>query len=456
MKFGLFYEQQLPRPWSEGREHELLQDSLKEVELADRLGYDYLWSVEHHFLEEYAHSSAPEVFLAAASQRTKNIRIGHGVMLMVPQINHPARCAERLATLDLVSNGRVEWGTGESGSASELQGFGVPIDEKRAAWHEGVEQCAKMLTMTPYPGYEGKHFSMPARNVVPKPLQRPHPPLWMGCSNPAAVHRAAQLGMGALFFQFGSPEVGRPIVEDYYETFKRECVPIGYSVNPAVCFMSPLSIHADREVAIERGLEGYGFFGLSVAHHYVSGTHVPGRTDITGSYFEERAAQIRSGKKASELSMSEEIKSRISATGALDVPGGIGSVEEVREHVRASEAVGIDQLGFVQAFGGVKHEHICDGLRLFASEIMEEFHERDKKRQAAKNEELAPYIAAAMKRRERLAQMHDSEIPAICALPVQAKQAHESGKPLTQWQREILKRTQLKDDLISTRNPEKK
>ena len=130
MKFGLFYEQQLPRPWSANREHELIQDSLTEVELADRLGYDYLWAVEHHFLEEYAHSSAPEVFLAAASQRTKNIRIGHGVMLMVPQINHPARCAERLATLDLVSNGRVEWGTGESGSALELQGFEVPVERE--------------------------------------------------------------------------------------------------------------------------------------------------------------------------------------------------------------------------------------------------------------------------------------------------------------------------------------
>jgi alkanesulfonate monooxygenase SsuD/methylene tetrahydromethanopterin reductase-like flavin-dependent oxidoreductase (luciferase family) len=445
MKFGLFYEQQLPRPWSATREHELIQDSLTEVELADRLGYDYLWAVEHHFLEEYAHSSAPEVFLAAASQRTKNIRIGHGVMLMVPQINHPARCAERLATLDLVSNGRVEWGTGESGSALELQGFEVPVDEKQAAWREGVEQCAKMLAMTPYPGFHGKYVSMPSRNVVPKPLQQPHPPLWMGCSNAAAVHRAAQLGMGALFFQFGAPEVGRPIVEDYYETFKRECVPIGYSVNPNVCFMSPLSIHADREVAIERGLAGYGFFGLSVAHHYVNGTHVPGRTNVTGNYFEARAAQIRSGKKASELGLSEEIKGRISATGALDVPGGIGSIEEVREHVRASEAVGIDQLGFVQAFGGVEHEHICEGLKLFASEIMAEFHERDKKRQAAKNEVLAPYIAAAMKRRENLRQLRDDEIPATGALPVQAKAAYDSGAPLTNWQRDMLKRTELKD-----------
>ena len=114
MKFGIFYEHQLPRPWNEGDEHRLFQEALDQVELADKLGIDYAWEVEHHFLEEYSHSSAPEIFLAACSQRTKRIRLGHGICLMPPKYNHPARVAERIATLDLVSNGRVEFGTGES------------------------------------------------------------------------------------------------------------------------------------------------------------------------------------------------------------------------------------------------------------------------------------------------------------------------------------------------------
>ena len=125
MQFGIFYEHQLPRPWSEGGELELFQEALDQVELADRLGIDHAWEVEHHFLEEYSHSSAPEVFLAAASQRTKRIRLGHGIVLMPPGYNHPARVAERIATLDLVSNGRVEFGTGESASRAELEGFGI-------------------------------------------------------------------------------------------------------------------------------------------------------------------------------------------------------------------------------------------------------------------------------------------------------------------------------------------
>src|SRR6202011_914628 len=111
MRFGIFYEHQLPRPWSERSEADLLRDALEQVELADRVGLDYVWEVEHHFLEEYSHSSAPEVFLAAASQRTKNIRLGHGIIQLPPAVNHPARVAERVATLDLVSGGRVDFGT---------------------------------------------------------------------------------------------------------------------------------------------------------------------------------------------------------------------------------------------------------------------------------------------------------------------------------------------------------
>src|ERR687898_2528102 len=124
MRFGLFYEHQNPRPWEDERtEHRLVKDALEQIELADRLGFDVAWEVEHHFLEEYSHSSAPEVFLAAASQRTKDIRLGHGIIQTAPGYNHPARTAERVSMLDLVSNGRVDFGSGESSSEAELGGF---------------------------------------------------------------------------------------------------------------------------------------------------------------------------------------------------------------------------------------------------------------------------------------------------------------------------------------------
>ena len=120
MKFGILYEHQVPRPWDDRSEHRIFHEALEQIEVADRIGLDHVWEVEHHFLEEYSHSSAPEVFLAAASQRTKNIRLGHGINLTSPLYNHPARVAERVATLDLLSNGRLDWGTGESASLMEM------------------------------------------------------------------------------------------------------------------------------------------------------------------------------------------------------------------------------------------------------------------------------------------------------------------------------------------------
>src|SRR5262252_2961623 len=173
MRFGLFYEHQLPRPHPAGAEEQLLRDALEQVELADRVGLHSVWEVEHHFLEEYSHSSAPEVFLAAASQRTKRIRLGHGIVQLPPGFNHPARVAERIATLDLLSGGRVDFGTGESSSQMELGGFGVDREQKRAQWTEALDVVTRMLVEEPFTGHRGRFLSVPPRIVVPKPKQRP-------------------------------------------------------------------------------------------------------------------------------------------------------------------------------------------------------------------------------------------------------------------------------------------
>src|SRR5882762_8249580 len=173
MKFGIFYEHQLPRPWNENSEFELLQNSLAQIELADRLGYDFAWEVEHHFLEEYSHSSAPEVFLAAASQRTKNIRLGHGIVQLTT--NHPARVAERVSTLDLLSHGRVELGIGEGSTTTELHPFGRRFRDKRAVWEEAV-QALIPISGDEATEFHGEYFDLPSRNVIPKPRQKPHPP----------------------------------------------------------------------------------------------------------------------------------------------------------------------------------------------------------------------------------------------------------------------------------------
>ena len=169
MKFGIFYELQLPRPWGPDSELNLYHNALDQLELADRLGYDFAWEVEHHFLEEYSHSPAPEVFLAAASQRTRQIRLAHGIMQLTTV--HPARVAERIAALDLVSRGRVEFGMGESASITELEPFDRSFDEKRAVWEDAVRAVIPMFNDGGCE-YHGTYFDFPLRNVVPKPLQK--------------------------------------------------------------------------------------------------------------------------------------------------------------------------------------------------------------------------------------------------------------------------------------------
>jgi len=391
MRFGIFYEHQIPRPWENGDEHRLYKEALAQVELADRLGIDFAWEVEHHFLEEYSHSSAPEVFLAAASQRTRRIRLAHGITLMPPNYNAPARVAERIATLDLVSDGRVEWGTGESSSRIELEGFGIDYMAKREMWEEAVRETAKMMCMEPYPGYQGKYFSMPVRNVVPKPVQKPHPPLWVACSNRDTIKLAARLGMGALTFAFVDPADARYWVDEYYETFKRECTPIGRAVNPNIAMVTGFMCHENPEVAVAQGLEGFKFFGFALAHYYITGTHVPGRLSVWDEF-----------KKSTPFPMMPT--------------GGIGSPDQVRENLVRFEEVGVDQVIFIQQGGNNRHEHICESLELFAARVLPGFAERHEARERRKAEALAPYVARALGRMPPLAPL--AEVPAVESYPV--------------------------------------
>ena len=389
MKFGIFYEHQLPRPWDDGAELRLYQEALDQVELADRLGIDYAWEVEHHFLEEYSHSPAPEVFLGACSQRTKRIRLGHGIVLMPPKYNHPAKVAARIATLDLVSNGRVEFGTGESASRAELEGYGIDPAEKRAMWREATEQVANILAMDPYPGYEGKYFSMPCRNLVPKPVQRPHPPMWLACSSRETIHVAAKLGLGALTFAFVDPDEARYWVKDYYETFERECTPIGWTVNPNIAMVTGFSCHEDAEEARRRGLDGFRFFGFALAHYYLFGNHQPGRTDIWKTF--------------------EAARDMMPDMGA--VAGGIGTPDGLREHLRKFESTGVDQVIFIQQGGRNRHDHICESLELFAKRVMPDFVANENERERAKRERLALAVERAMARKQFMLAPADANIP---------------------------------------------
>jgi alkanesulfonate monooxygenase SsuD/methylene tetrahydromethanopterin reductase-like flavin-dependent oxidoreductase (luciferase family) len=377
MKLGTFYEHQLPRPWTEGAELKLFQDALDQVELADKLGIDHMWEVEHHFLEEYAHSSAPEIFLAACSQRTKNIRLGHGITLLPPAYNHPARVAERIATLDLVSNGRVEFGTGESSAQLELGGFGIPREDKRDMWMESLGAIARMFVENPFLGHEGKYFNMPVRNVVPKPVQKPHPPLWVACSRRETIHLAAKLGIGALTFAFISPEEAKQWVNDYYTTLANECEPIGYAINANIAIVTGFMCDKNEQRAREMGEEGLNFFSYALGHHYFFGQHEVGKTNIWSNFKSNKFQMPGMGGEAA----------------------CVGTPDKIREKLREYEEVGVDQVVFISQAGNNKHEDICSSLNLFGKEVLSEFKDREQHSAKKKAERLAPIIEKAMKRK---------------------------------------------------------
>ena len=357
MKFGVFYEHQLPRPWTAKSEHQLLKQSLDQIALADDLGYDYAWEVEHHFLEEYSHSSAPEVFLAAASQRTKNIRLGHGIIQMTT--NHPARVAEKVSTLDLISDGRVEFGLGEGSSVTELHPFNLRFRDKRDVWEDAVK-CVLPMFYNHAWEYDGEFFQFPLRAVIPKPLQSPHPPLWVACSQLDTIRYAAHRGMGALSFKFVNIEASRAWVNAYYNTFTRNQEKLcDYQANPNIAVVSGFMCCETDEEAWQKA-DGWTFFQFALQLYNKEGPFKPGTVNFWERYQEWKQTPAGQKRSGSEL---------------------IGSPETIRSKLLELEAANVDQVILLNQAGKNTHEDICSSLQLFAEQLMPEFHEREAEHQ---------------------------------------------------------------------------
>ena len=376
MKFGIFYELQLPRPWAQDDERQLYQNALSQVELADRLGYDYAWEVEHHFLEEYSHSSQPEVFLAAASQRTKNIRLGHGIIQLTT--NHPARVAEKVACLDLVSNGRVEFGMGEGASVTELGPFDRQMDDKQAVWEDAVRCILPMFTHEAWE-YDGPYFKFPLRNVLPKPVQKPHPPLWVACSQLETIELAGRCGIGALGFQVLSAEMAHAWVHAYYNAFvKRQQKLADYQSNCNIAMVSYFMC-AETDEEARRRADGVTFFQFSLA--YYSGSRnrerpAPGTVNLWDEYQKWKRENPERAERA--------------LRGGL-----IGSPETIRRKLHRFAESKVDSIILLNQAGRNQHQHICDSLELFAKEVMPEFHAMEPEHHAWKQKVLNGEIELA-------------------------------------------------------------
>jgi alkanesulfonate monooxygenase SsuD/methylene tetrahydromethanopterin reductase-like flavin-dependent oxidoreductase (luciferase family) len=363
MKFGIIYELQMQKPWDDQvNEYNIYHQALEQIELADKVGFDYAWEVEHHFLEEYSHSSAPEVFLAAASQRTKKIRLGQGIALLPNPFNHPIRVAERAAALDIVSGGRFDLGTGRSVTEQELGGFGIDPADSRPMWEEAIQMIPKMWQTESF-SWEGDYFVVPPRNVLPKPVQKPHPPLWMACTQPESFRIAGSKGLGALSFGFIAPGVLEASLGVYREAAKN-AEPAGAFVNDQFAATTFGCIAPTDEEAIEYGKPASEFFQDSLSILFVpwaKAKNVP----PTYQYYSTLAQMVETRLAESDGSRFEEGME----AGALLV----GSPERARKVVQNYVDAGVDQLILMVQAGRIPHEKCMQTIRLFGEEVIPAF-----------------------------------------------------------------------------------
>ena len=349
------------------------------------------------------------MFLGAATQRTSRIRLGHGIIQL--PTNHPIRVAERVSTLDLLSGGRVELGLGEGQGPIELHPFGRRVRDKREVWEEAVRVLIPCFTQDAVE-YHGQYFDFPARNVIPKPRQKPHPPLWVACSNIATIASAGQWGMGALGFQFVSPEAARAWVNRYYTSLTREPKRLAdYPVNPNIAMVSAFMCAPTDEEAREKAA-GWTFFVFCLSHYGRHGMAEPGRGDMWKLYQEWRHTP-----KAQETLQA----------------GLIGSPETIRRRLAQFEAANVDQVILLNQTGRTSHEDICSSLELFAREVMPEFHAREPEHQRWKDDVLAGQLAARGARHRRLQGLrppergHRPAHPRAAQAKMAAKEAEETG-----------------------------
>jgi alkanesulfonate monooxygenase SsuD/methylene tetrahydromethanopterin reductase-like flavin-dependent oxidoreductase (luciferase family) len=355
MRFSLFFEMQISNPTPEA-ERQLFHDCVAQAVLADEVGFDGIWAVEHHGLREYAHSSAPEIFLAFVAARTKAIKIGHGVTLLPGRYNHPIRIAERIATLDILSEGRVMWGTGKSGTRVEQGAFELDPAELESQWLEALEMIVGMWRDDVFQ-WQGKHYAIPPTQIVPKPVQEPHPPVFAACSRPELSVAAGGLGLGALNLAiYRDADLARN-VKGYRDAVAQAKPITGRITNSFSCNPSCLVLDDDRKAA-RHGLAGAQFFLRSMMTYYGTENRPLGPLrvprDLPGD------AQLDAFMHARN-------------TEASQLSTVIGDPACARETIGRFVEAGVDELILVMQTGVQPHELVMESIRTMADKVIGHF-----------------------------------------------------------------------------------
>jgi len=359
LDFGLFYEIPVARPWHARSEYDAYHDVIAQAVRGEQVGFTHFWTVEHHFLSEFSHCSAPEALYGAIAARTKTLRIGHGVRLLPFPYNHPIRAAEMAAVLDIVSDGRLEFGTGRSSTRDELEGFGIDPQDTRPMWEEALDVVVGAWTSDVF-SWEGRYFKVPPRRVHPKPIQQPHPPIWVASTNPGSHELAGRKGLGLLSFTIGVPpsELAERIA--IYRRALRDAKPAGKFVNGrAATFTMVHCAETSAEARANAAESVMWYFRKSL--------------ELIGS-----VAAWQEGRELGTYAYTQSLRDLDTGTVTFDMLDEMGAVivgdparciERVRQYCEA----GCDQLLCLMQPHAIARQRVMRSIELFGAHVIPAF-----------------------------------------------------------------------------------
>jgi alkanesulfonate monooxygenase SsuD/methylene tetrahydromethanopterin reductase-like flavin-dependent oxidoreductase (luciferase family) len=394
MKFGLLYEMQRPFEGTEIDWNALYKETLEQCELADQVGFDNLWFVEHHFLTGFSGSPCPDVMFGALSRITKQIRIGFGVCIL--PYHHPVRVAERVAMVDQLTDGRVEFGTGRS-NAYEQTGMGIDPRDTRALWEESISMIPQIWQSDEF-SWEGRFWKVPTRRVLPKPFQKPHPRMYLACTQTESFRLAAEKGIGVLSSASYATNILKEHVKVYREAIQN-AQPVGAFVNNfwgnnvhAFCgednqearelcaqsmktFFGPDKPYIQGRInAYEELLEAWG----GVPEHLKSDF---GRwLRQSDEAHQQQAAQVGisldSGPGAARAAVAQLDADTLAERGVIIA----GDPESCIKAVKMYEDIGVDQVMLIMQTETIPHEKVMRSIEMFGKYVFPAFRQAEREK----------------------------------------------------------------------------
>jgi alkanesulfonate monooxygenase SsuD/methylene tetrahydromethanopterin reductase-like flavin-dependent oxidoreductase (luciferase family) len=380
VKFSMIFEAQVEygTPDVEG---EAVRNCIEQAVFAEEMGFDGVWAVEHHGLVEYSHMSAPEVFLTAVATRTSRIRVGHAAVCMPFGYNHPVRVAERAATLDIISDGRLNLGAARGATTQEMAMFGVDPDTSaeqlretlkfigRCWRQEKIEWDSPILQIHPPEG-------RPSHTIVPRPVQLPHPPLFLACSNPKSVKLAARYGVAPMVMGFGGPEMvsgmRRMFDEERAARDPQQCVSPG-QINDEFVALCPSFLMDDREEALRIGARALRFFAEAITHWAAPDGVAPAH----GTDHGDNVAFMKEQHEAALAALARGDAPPTAASLLYNLDHAIGDAQTAIDYVHRLAAVGVDNVMCLIQMGTLTQQQQLDTIRIWGDDVIPHFRALD-------------------------------------------------------------------------------